>query len=145
MSAAAFCAATHAALQTGSGAGSGADGAAGGADVVIKFEAADGKEVAASFVAVTVNVYGVDAFKPETVIGEELPDAVTPLGDDVTVYLVIAIPPVFVGAVKLTDAVVAPVAVAETAVGAPGAVPAVTETDAVPCPVGLEAEFTARI
>jgi hypothetical protein len=83
--AAAFCAATHAALQTGSGAGSGADGAAGGADVVIEFEAADGKEVAAPFVAVTVNVYGVDAFKPETVIGEELPDAVTPPGDDVTV------------------------------------------------------------
>ena len=46
---------------------------------------------------------------------------------------------------KLTVAVVCPVAVADTAVGAPGAVAAVTETDAVDAPVGLVALFTARI
>ncbi len=44
-----------------------------------------------------------------------------------------------------TVAVVCPVAVAETAVGAPGAVAATIETDAVPAPFGLEALFTARI
>jgi hypothetical protein len=42
-------------------------------------------EVAAAFVAVTVNVYAVDAVKPETVIGDVPPDAVTPPGDAVTV------------------------------------------------------------
>ena len=36
-------------------------------------------------------------------------------------------------------------AVAETAVGAPGAVAAVTDTEAVPKPSGEEALFTARI
>ena len=36
-------------------------------------------------------------------------------------------------------------AVAETAVGAPGDVAATTETDAVPSPFGLDALFTARI
>ena len=41
--------------------------------------------------------------------------------------------------------VVCPVATAVTAVGAPGVVTAVTETDAVEAPVGLAALFTARI
>ena len=50
-----------------------------------------------------------------------------------------------VGAVNETVAVVWPVAVADTAVGAPGAVAAVTDTDAEPAPLGLDALFTARI
>ena len=59
--------------------------------------------------------------------------------------MVIALPPLLAGAVNETVAVVCPVAVADTAVGAPGAVAAVTETDAVAAPVGLVAVFTARI
>jgi hypothetical protein len=42
-------------------------------------------DVAAAFVAVTVNVYAVDALKPVTLMGEVLPVAVTPPGDEVTV------------------------------------------------------------
>jgi hypothetical protein len=75
-SAMAFSAATHAASQTGTG---------GGELVVIAVDAVDATEVAAAFVAATVNVYAVDAVKPETVMGEVPPDAVTPPGDDVTV------------------------------------------------------------
>jgi hypothetical protein len=47
--------------------------------------------------------------------------------------------------VKVTDAVVVPVAVALTAVGAPGVVSAVTVELAVPAPFGVAAELTARI
>lgn len=59
--------------------------------------------------------------------------------------MVIALPPLLAGAVNETVAVVCPVAVADTAVGAPGAVAAVTETGAVAAPVGLFAVFTPRI
>jgi hypothetical protein len=75
-------------LQTGSGAGAGATGAgagAGGADVVTAVDAAEAIDVAAALEAVTVNVYAVDALKPVTEIGEVLPVAVTPPGDEVTV------------------------------------------------------------
>ena len=44
-----------------------------------------------------------------------------------------------------TVAVVCPDAVADTAVGAPGAAAAVTDTEADPAPLGLDALFTARI
>jgi hypothetical protein len=142
IAAAAASAATQAALQAGSGAGV---GAAGGEEVVIDVDAVEATDVAAAFVAVTVNVYAVDAVNPETVIGDELPDTVIPPGDEVTVYVVIALLPLLDGAVKLTVAVVCPVEVAVTDVGAPGAVAAVTEIDAVPEPLGLDAVFTARI
>ena len=49
-------------------------------------------------------------------------DPVTPPGDEVAVYEVIAAPPSDAGAVNETFAVVAPVDVAVTDVGAPGAV-----------------------
>jgi hypothetical protein len=49
------------------------------------------------------------------------------------------------GTVNETVAVVCPVAVADTAVGAPGAVTAITETEAVDAPFGFVALFTARI
>jgi hypothetical protein len=81
-------AAAQAALQTGSGAGSGAGGAtgaAGGAEVVTDVDAVDATEVAAALEAVTVNVYAVEAAKPVTEIGELLPVAVTPPGEEVTV------------------------------------------------------------
>jgi hypothetical protein len=55
------------------------------------------------------------------------------------------LPPLLAGAVNETVAVVCPVAFADIAVGAPGAVAAVTETDAVPNPSGVDALFTARI
>jgi hypothetical protein len=41
---------------------------------------------------------------PLTVTGEEVPVPVMLLGDEITVYPVIAPPPILVGAVKVTDA-----------------------------------------
>ena len=49
-------------------------------------------------------------------------DPVIPPGDEVAVYEVIAAPPLDAGAVNETFAVVAPVDVADTEVGAPGTV-----------------------
>jgi hypothetical protein len=59
--------------------------------------------------------------RPDTVIGEDAPVAVRPPGEEVTVYPVIADPPVFVGAEKLTDALPL-LAVAAIPVGVPGTV-----------------------
>jgi hypothetical protein len=75
------------------------------------------------FVAVTVNVYVVDADKPETVIVPAVaPDnvPVNPPVDDVAVYPVIVAPPSDAGAVKLIVAVVDPVDVATPMVGESG-------------------------
>ena len=88
-------------------------------------DAADGSDVSVdSFVAVTVNVYGVPSVRPDTV----QPAVVTAVqvklpGDEVTEYEVIGTPPVEAGAVQVTRALpVAGVgAAAVTAVGAPGA------------------------
>ena len=75
-------------------------------------------------------------------IGDDGPVAVTPPGEEVTVYPVIADPPVFVGAVKLTVALPL-LPLAEILVGVPGTVAAgVTEDDAVeavPVPIALVA------
>ena len=72
---------------------------------------------------------------PGTVIGEDVPVAVTavppPAGVAVTVYPVIADPPVFVGAEKLTVALPL-LPVADILVGTPGAIAAgVTADDAL--------------
>jgi hypothetical protein len=91
------------------------DGTAG----VTELDAADAGDVPIAFVAVTVNVYAVPLLKPETVIGDEAPVPVIPLGLDVTVKPVIAEPPLLAGAVKVTDAVAFP-AVAVPIVGASG-------------------------
>jgi len=76
------------------------------------------------------------------VIGDEAPVAVKLPGEEVTVYPVIADPPVFVGAVKLTVALPL-LPVAEILVGTPGAIAAgVTADDAleaVPVPTELVA------
>jgi hypothetical protein len=48
-------------------------------------EAADGRLSPALLVATTVNVYGVPAVKPNTVIGDAVPVAVIASGEDVTV------------------------------------------------------------
>jgi hypothetical protein len=47
--------------------------------------AALGELVPTEFVAVTVNVYAVPFANPVTVIGEEAPVPVIPLGEEVTV------------------------------------------------------------
>ena len=79
---------------------------------------------------------------PITVIGDKEPVAVRPPGEEVTVYPVIADPPVFVGAVKLTVALPL-LLVAEILVGTPGAIAAgVTADDALeaaPVPTELVA------
>ena len=66
-------------------------------------------------------VYATPFVKPVTVIGEDVPVAVIPPGEAVTVYPVIADPPVFVGAVKLTVELPLP-PVPEMLVGVAGAV-----------------------
>ena len=68
--------------------------------------------------AVTVNVYVVPVVKPVTVIGELVPVAVMPPGDDVTVKLVAREP----FGVNATVALVALAQLAIPIVGADGAV-----------------------
>ena len=102
-------------------------GAVGAPTVVVELEALEATEVPAELVALTVNVYEVPALSPVIAI-VPLPaceiDPMKPPGEEVAVYEVIAAPPFDAGAVKETFAVVAPVAVATTDVGAPGAVDA---------------------
>jgi len=64
---------------------------------------ADAVLVPTAFVAVTVNVYDVPFVSPVTVIGDAPPVADTPVLE-VTVYVVIAAPPVEAGAVNETVA-----------------------------------------
>jgi hypothetical protein len=95
-------------------------GAPGTANVVIEADGLDDGPFPILLVAKTVKVYDVFVVKPVIVIGELAPLAVKLPGDDTTVYDVKAGTPKFDGTVKLTDAVVVPVAVADTLVGAPG-------------------------
>ena len=87
-------------------------------------------------------VYATPFVKPVTVIGEDVPVALIPPGEAVTVYPVIADPPVFVGAVKLRVALPLP-PLAEMVVGVPGAVigdvTADEAPDDVPAPTALVA------
>ena len=68
---------------------------------VTLLDALDAEPVPTLFVAVTVNVYAVPPDKPETVTGLEPAVPVCP-PDEVTVYKVIADPPLLAGAVKAT-------------------------------------------
>jgi len=79
-------------------------------------------------VATAVNVYDVPFVKPVTTNGDEAPDAVRLPGLDVTVYPVIAEPPV-APAVNATDTCAFP-PVTESIVGACGTVVAVTPAEA---------------
>ncbi len=54
-------------------------------DGVTWFDGEDAGPVPAEFVAVTVKVYAVPFARPGTVIGDPVPVAVNPPGDDVTV------------------------------------------------------------
>jgi hypothetical protein len=84
----------------------------------------------AAFVAVTVNVYEVPAVRPSTVTVPAVVAVLVMLPEtDATVYFVMAEPPVNVGAVNVTVAVVDPVAVAVVMLGAPGAPATITSGD----------------
>ena len=83
--------------------------------------------------------------KPVTVIGEALPVPINPPGLEVTVYPVMAEPPVS-GAVNDTVACLLP-AVTKTVVGTPGTVAGVIEVEgfeAFPCPTAFLA-FTVNV
>ncbi len=67
-------------------------------------EAPEALPVPALLVAVRLNVYAVPFARPVTVIGLDEPVPVNPPGLDVTVYDVIAAPPVDAGAVNATEA-----------------------------------------
>ena len=82
--------------------------------VVIEFDADEAWDVPFEPVAVTVKVYEVFAFNPETIIGLEEPEAVIFPGDEVTVYDETV---TFVGAVNDTVADQNPNSVADTLVG----------------------------
>jgi hypothetical protein len=60
-------------------------GAPGALAAVTEFEGAEPAPVPTAFVAVTEKVYIVPLVRPVTTIGEDVPVAVTPPGDDVTV------------------------------------------------------------
>jgi hypothetical protein len=76
-----------------------------GEDVTVELLAELGVLLPTEFVAYTVNVYAVPELNPVTLIGDVDPVAVIPPGEDVTVYDVIAAPPLDTGAVNRTDAV----------------------------------------
>ena len=78
-----------------------------------------------ALLARTLQVYAVPLVRPTTVMGDAGPLALTPPGADVTVYDVIAEPPVDAGGVNVTVACALP-AVALPIVGAPGTAAGVT-------------------
>jgi hypothetical protein len=116
-------------------------GASGTFDGVTEFETLEALLVPIAFVAVTVNVYVVPLTRPVIVIGDDPPVAVNPPTFEVTVYEVIAEPPLLAGAVNETVAWPLP-CTAVTLVGAPGAVAGRTEllvADAVLVPIAFVA------
>ena len=99
---------------------------------VTALEAPEGALVPCALVAVTVKVYVVPLVRPVTV-ADVAPDptlAVIPPGDEVTVYPVIGDPPLDAGGVQVTVAEASP-AVAEAAVGLPGAPTSATSVPVV--------------
>ena len=100
-----------------------------GASGVVYGVALEEAELAALFpaalVATTVKVYAVPLVKPFKVIGLDKPVAVYEPGLEVTVYPVIADPPLDAGALKATETCPFP-AVGDPMVGAPGTVNGVT-------------------
>ena len=92
-------------------------------------DAVDAEPVPAAFVAVTVNVYEVPFVRPVTVQLVVAVVQVSDPGEDVTVYPVIALPPLLEGAVQETATWVDP-NTPDTPVGAPGTVAGTTADDA---------------
>ena len=104
----------------------GASGAVEGETGVTGALADEASDVPAALAAVTANVYAVPFVKPPTVtLVPMIVVALAPPGDAVTVYPVIAEPPLLTGAVQLTTTWALP-GVADTPVGAPGTVLGVT-------------------
>ena len=93
-------------------------------------DATEATEFPAALVATTVKVYDTFVVNPVTTKGEPAPVAVLFPGEDVTVYPVMTLPPVEVGALNATLTCALP-AVATGLVGAPGTVIGVTATDVV--------------
>ena len=95
----------------------------------------DGSEaipVPAEFVAVTVNVYEVPFVRPCTVqLRAPFVVHVFEPGDDVTMYPVTDAPPLSAGADQDTTELTFTLEVADTAVGAPGAVAGIAAADAL--------------
>lgn len=60
-------------------------GAPGGPSGITLVDAGDGGPIPAKLLAVTVKVYAVPFVKPDTAIGEVVPEPVNPPGNDVTV------------------------------------------------------------
>lgn len=91
----------------------------------------DAALVPTAFVAVTVNVYAMPLVSPLTThpVAGTVPVHVKKPGEDVTVYPVIAVPPLNAGAVHVTVACAFP-AVGVGAVGAFGTVAGVTAAEA---------------
>ena len=79
-------------------------GAPGTVAGVTLLDATDVEPSPSAFTALTVKVYAVPFARPVTVMGEAVPDAGMAPGLEVTVYDVIAEPPLDAGAVKLTVA-----------------------------------------
>jgi hypothetical protein len=100
-----------------------------GVEGIIELEAVLARPVPLAFVAVTVKVYAVPLVSPVTAIGLAEPMAVKPPGLEVTVYPVIAEPPLLPGDVNVTVALAFP-AVAVPIIGGPGTVEGVTEFEA---------------
>ena len=111
-------------------------GAPGTVEGTTAAEADEAEPVPLTFVAVTVNVYEVPFVNPVTVHEVVAVEHVNEPGEDVTVYPVIAAPPVDTGAVQDTTDWVLAAPVALTAVGAPGTVEGTTaaDTEATPVP-----------
>jgi hypothetical protein len=102
---------------------------------VTAIEAADDAEFPAGLVATALNVYGVPLVKLEN-DAEKVSlfvDTMIPPGEDVTVYPVIADPPLLLGAFHVTPTLPSP-AVADAPVGASGTFDTVTEADATEGP-----------
>ena len=92
-------------------------------------EAVEATDSPFAFFALTVKVYGVPFVNPEIVKGDEAPETVLP-SFDVTVYSVIADPPLFAGAVNEITTLSFPDATA-LIVGAFGTVDGVADKDAL--------------
>ena len=106
-------------------------------------EAADAGPAPAALAAVTVNVYGVPLVRPLTRQVVATLEQENPPGEEVTVYPVMAAPPLLTGAVQATVDLALAFEVADTAVGAPGTAAGTAGADAAdegPVPAELVAE-----
>ena len=116
-------------------------GAPGTVAGVTLFDGAEASPVPTAFVAVTVNVYAVPLVRPVTVMGEAVPLALMPPGEEVAVYDVIVAPPFEAGGANVTFACALPGS-ATPIVGAPGTAAGVTlfvGVDAGPVPMAFVA------